>query len=1296
MEAVDIWSTGAFNFESPLKDLLDSLDFTLEDLLGEDELLQELRGLHPQLVTFFSSEENVAGLIRCLVAPPPPSYEALCADYSNADADSKAGADVDAADNNANELQLQEQQELDASGVASAAASKSGPRSIPEHEELDDVDISVDDTGREEKEDGEEGKHQQANAPGQWLMDNITESINGNGSSNHGENGKKHQVCGNIHKPMDREEYEARYIRYPYMACEVICCELTQILDILIEGSVPISMEHTNDNNNKASSSSASDVDDNNENDDAKSEGEGVEERQSILDLLFSMLFTTPASQLDDRRAGYLEKILTVLFRTKRAAMTAYINGEHFNSKQQPSADGTTDQNKYEHDTESTNANGEQHEGEQESAVVPTNKYHKGGGAKLLHGLFKHLHSNSISQIVQRLLMPQSPSFANIENCNGSKEEGSSGSNTHDWGYGGNDDVDDEDDCLSNEMDDFGGINCNWADNELGIHLLLDHLMIDNATDGTKAGPAPTNTTTDNNHHDTETAEARDELRLHISQHACEILTSIIQHSPLSSNVMKSMTGEPTLTRLIRCIRGTNDRGEISPKTFSMHESAMTTAMHVLETIVLQLGGYGTVPTANVQGDCDDDTHSTNNSFDSSKTGDSRQNGDDLVDPSEPLKETEAIALMRLLPELLDTLASLLKHPDTTKWQSQFQYSRKPQKLLGSSRLRIVRLLESLVLLSIRDIDLVLCSSDCLQICLDLFWDFPWCSMLHQSVANLLVHVLEGGEHRFDLQLYFLTRCNLPKLLIDSFEGASYSTADDDSKGEDLTNHISSTIGGRNGEKMTYSAVLAMKNFDQTSGSSSVDASLGSDASTGNETDEIPVSDDDVEAAIEQEEQLKLYHEENEEKKTQQIFDHNYKRSDTGHSSNTSNELKIVEPPSNAVKKNTIFRLGYMGHVIIICQALVHACGSTDQAQNVSAVVEDKNALANERKEENVMNDSSKKNNETGDKTDKGEPTSPPRPMQRNMILSLLKGNRHYSLWQTFVTTTLASETAVQSTPLGGYNTLDESNAEEHQRETSKWETADQYVEDDDHANHNARNTNYVVSSGEIDLDETDLDIAATLMESMNLPSSEDTLNGVGNHSGHRRHHRQRGVIGGCQSQGTMNGNDNNGGGAEFGTVVQMHQKQESSGGYVYDDPLGARHDFLEDDEDEEAKGLEPENNDGENEVPVMDLFAGNFDFDDDGTDSDGENDDTGWANFDDAFGSTSAEFPSSLDDEIKSSTQAYESQTDPFSSPNDLFGMIADTASVISNFGFSDKAEKDNRELKRGGTLIEATEEDQ
>ena len=48
------------------------------------------------------------------------------------------------------------------------------------------------------------------------------------------------------------DEYNKIYIRYPYIACEVICCEIASILDILVDGTVPSDNDnglHVNDIN---------------------------------------------------------------------------------------------------------------------------------------------------------------------------------------------------------------------------------------------------------------------------------------------------------------------------------------------------------------------------------------------------------------------------------------------------------------------------------------------------------------------------------------------------------------------------------------------------------------------------------------------------------------------------------------------------------------------------------------------------------------------------------------------------------------------------------------------------------------------------------------------------------------------------------------------------------------------------------------------------------------------------------------------------------------------------------------
>jgi hypothetical protein len=73
----------------------------------------------------------------------------------------------------------------------------------------------------------------------------------------------------------DDEEYlTLRRIRYPYMACEIVCCENPRILDIFVYG---------------------------------KNELSGI----TLLDQFFTILELSP-DKLDDRHAGYFEKVCAV------------------------------------------------------------------------------------------------------------------------------------------------------------------------------------------------------------------------------------------------------------------------------------------------------------------------------------------------------------------------------------------------------------------------------------------------------------------------------------------------------------------------------------------------------------------------------------------------------------------------------------------------------------------------------------------------------------------------------------------------------------------------------------------------------------------------------------------------------------------------------------------------------------------------------------------------------------------------------------------------------------------------
>jgi hypothetical protein len=171
---------------------------------------------------------------------------------------------------------------------------------------------------------------------------------------------------------------------------------------------------------------------------------------------------------------------------------------------------------------------------------------------------------------------------------------------------------------------------------------------------------------------------------------------------------------------------------------------------------------------------------------------------------------------------------------------------------------------------------------------------------------------------------------------------------------------------------------------------------------------------------------------------------------------------------------------------------------------------------------------------------------------------------------------------------------------------------------------------------GEIDMDENDLDIAASMMEHLSLSSSS----GKADDNQPKGHNRRRSGRGGAAGSTESNTGHN------FGSVIPTTKGFKD---YIYDDPLGGVHPF--DTEDDQEKNLnrgsedddimsdamviprddkgtestssdessvddenEEEDEEEDGDVPVMDLFAGNVAFGNDGGSSP-ETDD--WANFD-------------------------------------------------------------------------------
>mmetsp|Transcript_21805 Transcript_21805/g.33304 ORF Transcript_21805/g.33304 Transcript_21805/m.33304 type:complete len:1027 (-) Transcript_21805:1058-4138(-) len=907
----DIWCSGAFSFESPLKDLLDSGEYTLEQLLGEDELLQELRGLHPQLIAFFSTEKAVSGLAR---------YATL-------------------------------QQKISTKNAT------------------------------------------------------FTEDSAENGDTT-------------------QQDQDAVYVRYPYMACEVICCEIKGIIDILVDGFVP---------------SDAGELQSVVSSDDAEESAEVTlkDPRPStILDLLFSMLYESGPGEIDDYRAGYFDKILSILFRKRPQSLSQYIN--------------------------------------------------EGGGRgqeALMRAMFKHLYSHSIMQIVQRLLLPLAPLPPQDED----DESNEMGQLYPDDG---------------GDMDGLGSFRCNWSESPLALQLLLESLI------GESADPV---------------IENDESLRLSLYQNASEVLITIIQNSPLTSPTLNILTKDPVLNDLT-VAASTVEEG----KVFIPHDSKLTCTMNVLESLILQLGGYGSVGTV-IYPD---------------EEGEGNEEGQDGersdADQGDSGKQELATSdtLISHLPGMLTSLCKLLLCPDAENWLSPMQFSKdEPQKILGSSRLRIVRLLESLVLLGDPNVDTLLCESNCLEICLDLFWKFQWCSMLHQSVANLLVHVFEGANARVELQKYFLVKCNLLGRLMNSFweAGGNRSAA------------------GVESEARLSAAVMAMKNENAEVPSSSVGSEKGS---VNSKEDTIPVSDDDVEAALDAKD--------DEDREDLRAVG--------------ADPLEDADAPASSQS----FRLGYMGHVIIICQALVHACTNEGEGPSVG------DTSASEYRENGELGRyvaSQEEDSEGGalqEALERGRAAdsvvTDETPMNLLILAQLVDSHPLRNNWQDFVTTTLASETAIQSTPLGGFHGSPGGMDPLHSHRPGLADDGD--YSDDDGAAPPLPPRGLLVGGDVIDMDDNDLDVAASMMAGL----------GMG-------HTAEGGVV--SRSDGDL-----------LASIPRQSGDSSPAGGYLFDDPLG--HGRFDDDSDgsssdEESElsgntgdsggalddGVSAENERGE--VPVMNLFAGNL-----------------------------------------------------------------------------------------------------
>ncbi|CAJ1962942.1 unnamed protein product [Sphenostylis stenocarpa] len=69
------WRMAGLSTASPVETILDKENFTLDELLDEDEIIQECKALNSRLINFLSAKAQVEQLIRYIIEEAPEDAE---------------------------------------------------------------------------------------------------------------------------------------------------------------------------------------------------------------------------------------------------------------------------------------------------------------------------------------------------------------------------------------------------------------------------------------------------------------------------------------------------------------------------------------------------------------------------------------------------------------------------------------------------------------------------------------------------------------------------------------------------------------------------------------------------------------------------------------------------------------------------------------------------------------------------------------------------------------------------------------------------------------------------------------------------------------------------------------------------------------------------------------------------------------------------------------------------------------------------------------------------------------------
>src|SRR5271170_6171931 len=108
------WRFGGYANISTIDTLLDKPDTTLEDLLDESDLIQELKAHNTKLIEFLRDEDRLKKLLNYVVAPGPPLDEESADFHEPQSSDGKSkwkGISLKTTPDNAKDTEEQEKAE---------------------------------------------------------------------------------------------------------------------------------------------------------------------------------------------------------------------------------------------------------------------------------------------------------------------------------------------------------------------------------------------------------------------------------------------------------------------------------------------------------------------------------------------------------------------------------------------------------------------------------------------------------------------------------------------------------------------------------------------------------------------------------------------------------------------------------------------------------------------------------------------------------------------------------------------------------------------------------------------------------------------------------------------------------------------------------------------------------------------------------------------------------------------------------------------------------------------------------